>query len=249
MAGSPARAVWPERRVVGGRRAPAEHGRALLEGDPLDELLAAATRGRVGGQEHEAGAVARALGQRDAELLALLGEKGVRHLHQDPGAVAGVLLAAAGAAVLEVEQHLDRLLDDRVRLAAVRVDDEPDPARVVLEAGIVETLCARTWGVFHVRPLPSRPPVPATHPWRWLSILDEPNLMKRRLYGLCGRLWALRSRMRTVMEAMRAALASPGTRPDHPESLGPMLGATDAIGTQTRALGCPALRLTAMSGG
>ena len=45
--------------------------------------------------------------------------RSVRHLDQDAGAVAGVGLAAAGAAVLQVDQDLERLADDRVRPAAL----------------------------------------------------------------------------------------------------------------------------------
>ena len=51
--------------------------------------------------------------------------------------------------MLQVQQHLDRLLHDAVGLAAVGVHHEADPARVVLVAGIVQTLGARTWRVFH----------------------------------------------------------------------------------------------------
>ena len=59
---------------------------------------------------------------------------------QHAGAVAGVDLAAAGAAVVEVLQDLDGLLEDAVRLAALDVDHEAEPAGVVLEARIVESL-------------------------------------------------------------------------------------------------------------
>ena len=59
------------------------------------------------GKEDDARAVASRAGQGEAGPLALLGQEAVRHLDQDAGAVAGVLLAAAGPAVLEVQQHLD----------------------------------------------------------------------------------------------------------------------------------------------
>ena len=39
----------------------------------------------------------------------------------------------------QVDQDLQRLLHDRVRLAALDVDDEADAAGVVLVLGIVET--------------------------------------------------------------------------------------------------------------
>ena len=42
-------------------------------------------------------------------------KKRVRQLHEDAGAIAGVLLRAAGAAVVEVGEDVDALLDDVVR--------------------------------------------------------------------------------------------------------------------------------------
>ena len=64
-------------------------------------------------------------------------QEGVRHLNEDAGAVAGVDLAPAGAAMLQVFQDLQRLTHDRVRLPAFDVDDEADAAGVVLVLGIV----------------------------------------------------------------------------------------------------------------
>ena len=73
----------------------------------------------------------------------------MRHLDQHAGAVAGVGLAAAGAAMIEVAQHLQPCCEDRVGLAALDVDDEADAAGVVLERRVVEAL------LFHVFPIPS----------------------------------------------------------------------------------------------
>ena len=61
-------------------------------------------------------------------------------LDQDPAAVPGVLLAAAGATVHEVLQDREGLRDDGVRLPAVHIDDEPDTTGVVLVSRVVETL-------------------------------------------------------------------------------------------------------------
>ena len=74
------------------------------------------------------------------EAVALLGEEAVRHLDQDAGAVAGVLLAAAGAAVLEVQEDLEPLLDDACDLRPFDVDHEADAAGVVLVLRVVKTL-------------------------------------------------------------------------------------------------------------
>jgi hypothetical protein len=61
----------------------------------------------------------------------------VRNLKQNSGAVAGVLLTSAGAAVLEIEKNFDRLLYDRVRLSTLQIHDKPDAAGIVFEGGIV----------------------------------------------------------------------------------------------------------------
>jgi hypothetical protein len=45
-----------------------------------------------------------------------------------------------GAAVVEVLQHLDRLLDDPVRLVSLDVDHEALAARIVLVARVVQAL-------------------------------------------------------------------------------------------------------------
>ncbi len=64
----------------------------------------------------------------------------MRHLHQDSGAVASERIAATGAAVGEVFEHLEPLTNDRVALGAVHVDDKSHAAGIVLVGGIVEAL-------------------------------------------------------------------------------------------------------------
>ena len=81
------------------------------------------------------------LGQVDARVfLGHLLEEGVRHLHEHAGAVAGVDLAAAGAAMIEVLEDLDALLDDGVRFASLDVHDEADATGVMLELRVIEAL-------------------------------------------------------------------------------------------------------------
>ena len=70
----------------------------------------------------------------------------MRHLDENARAVAGIGLAAAGAAVVQVQQHLQGLLDDRVGLPALDVDDEPDAAGLVLELRVVKALFGRGMG-------------------------------------------------------------------------------------------------------
>ena len=70
-------------------------------------------------------------------------QEGVRHLEEDAGAVAGVDLATAGAAVVEVAEGLERLLDDGVGFLALDMDDKADAAGVVLELRVVKALPGR----------------------------------------------------------------------------------------------------------
>ena len=57
-----------------------------------------------------------------------------------PGAIPGVLLRAGRAAVLQVHEDGERLLDDVVGLPPLDVHHEPEAAGVVLVARIVESL-------------------------------------------------------------------------------------------------------------
>ena len=125
--------------IVGRHVPPAEQVLAFLADDPFEhaaDLFAGRLRMR---EEDEAGAVAARRRQRDAERRGHLAQEAVRHLHEDAGAVAGCRLAAARAAVQQVDQDAQPLLDDRVRPAALDVDDEADAAGVVLVAGVVQT--------------------------------------------------------------------------------------------------------------
>jgi hypothetical protein len=67
----------------------------------------------------------------------------VRDLHQQAGAVTRVHLAPAGAAVIEIAQHLQGLLDDLVGGASLDMDDEADAAGVMLETRVIEALPGR----------------------------------------------------------------------------------------------------------
>ena len=108
---------------------------------------ASARRSSVGGQEGDADGVGAGLGQLEAGDLA---EEGVRDLEQDAGAVARVGLGAGGAAVLEVAQYGERLLDQRMAGLAGEGGHEADAAGVVLVAGVVHTLRGRA--SIHERP-------------------------------------------------------------------------------------------------
>ena len=62
----------------------------------------------------------------------------VGDLEQDAGTVAGVGLGTGRAAVVQAAHRREGLVDEAMALATLHVDDEAHPARVVLEAGVVE---------------------------------------------------------------------------------------------------------------
>ena len=130
-----------ERRVVDRHvGAPAEDAQAFARRDLLEGLADELAPLGVARHEQRADAVFAGRRQRDAERLGLAGEELVRDLHQDAGAVAGARIGADRAAMLEVDQDGERVLDDLVRLAALDVGDESDAAGILGERGIVEAV-------------------------------------------------------------------------------------------------------------
>ena len=75
-------------------------------------------RARLGVARHEelADGVMAGLGQREAELGAFLGEEAVRNLRQHAAAVAERRVRAGRAAMVEIDEDLQTLFQDRVRL-------------------------------------------------------------------------------------------------------------------------------------
>ena len=68
------------------------------------------------------------------------GEKLVRHLRQNAGAVAGQRIAAAGPAMRQIDQDFQARAQRSVALFAADVDDEADAAGIVLVGRIVQAL-------------------------------------------------------------------------------------------------------------
>ena len=73
-------------------------------------------------------------------LFAFSTEEPVRYLKENTGAISRVLFASSGAAVLEIQEHLHSLFDDRVRFPPPNIDDEAHAARVVFVVRIVQTM-------------------------------------------------------------------------------------------------------------
>jgi hypothetical protein len=136
----PGARVAPDGARVVGNLAPPEHVLSLGVDQLLEEPHLTVAFERVLGEEDHARRVGPGRGQIDGEPLRLLAQKAVGKLDQDAGAIAGLRVAAAGAPVLEVHEHLDALVDQRVGRLAPDVRDEADSAGVVLAGGIVEPL-------------------------------------------------------------------------------------------------------------
>jgi hypothetical protein len=77
------------------------------------------------------------LGERDAERSGNHLEELVGNLHEDAGAVAGERVGADGAAMGQVLQDLETLLDDFVARPGLQGGDEADTAGIVLSFWIV----------------------------------------------------------------------------------------------------------------
>ena len=85
-------------------------------------------------------AVVALVGQQMAVALGLHAEEAVRNLEQDARAVAGVPLQAHAAAVLQVHEHGQRIVQHLMRALAVQVGDGADTAGVMFEFGPVQRL-------------------------------------------------------------------------------------------------------------
>ena len=70
----------------------------------------------------------------------------MRRLQQDARAIAGVVFAAAGTAMVQVYQDLKGLAHDPVGFLALNIDQETHATRIVLKLGVVQALFRRQPG-------------------------------------------------------------------------------------------------------
>ena len=120
--------------------APEHERKAALRAAALEDLARGTHAGGVVmGQEEHGHAVVALVGKDLALLLRLLAEEAVRHLEEHARAVAGVALEALAAAVLQVHEHRERVVERLVAAPSVQVRDRPDAAGVVFVALPIET--------------------------------------------------------------------------------------------------------------
>ena len=127
--------------VVARHVAPAEQHLALVLDCAFDFVFAGEARSRFLRQEHHAHPVLADGGQLHVLRRHFLAQKPVRDLDQDACAVALQRVGADGAAMGEVLEDEQPLLDDGVVPGALDVGDEADAAGVVFVGGVVQTLC------------------------------------------------------------------------------------------------------------
>ena len=117
--------------------APAEHLEVLLLGDLLDECHGLISFVRVHREERDTRREPTCFGKFEGDLVT---QEPVRHVDQDPRAVAGIRLGTGGATVIEVVQRGERLLNDVVARPASQCGDEGHTAVLRLRGRVVEPL-------------------------------------------------------------------------------------------------------------
>src|SRR5437899_960055 len=122
---------------------PAEDAESLFPDNALEYTFAVQARMFLNRQESHAYRVLAGRRQFESENRALAGKKLVRNLNQDAGAVASFGIAAAGAAMREIYQDLDSLLDDLMALLTANAGYKTHSASVVLVRRVIETLRRR----------------------------------------------------------------------------------------------------------
>ena len=91
-------------------------------------------------EEQHGHAIVALCRQNLAALLSLFAEKVMRNLKQDAGAVAGVLLESRAAAVLQVDQNGQCIVQNLVMALAVDIGKRADATRIVIEFGAIKAL-------------------------------------------------------------------------------------------------------------
>ncbi len=134
---------FTERRIVSGHLTPAQESHALaldhLRVDVADHLPPVL----IARHEQRADRIFPGLRQAKAQAVRLLGKELVRGLHQNARAVARARVGANRSAMLKIAEDGERILDQLVRFSALDVGDKTDPARILLEGGIVKPMRGR----------------------------------------------------------------------------------------------------------
>ncbi len=94
-------------------------------------------------EEQHGHAIVALCRQNLAALLSLFAEKVMRNLEQDASAVAGVLLESRAAAVLQVDQNGQRIVQNLVMALTVDIGKRADATCIVVEFGAIRPAAER----------------------------------------------------------------------------------------------------------
>jgi len=130
----------PNRGAIHRSVAPAQDRESFFPNDALQHTLALQPVVLLDREEDHANAIFARRWQVESQAGALAREELVGDLDQDAGAVARLGIAAAGPAVGQVDQDMDALDDNVVRLLALDAGDKADAASITLMTRIVEPL-------------------------------------------------------------------------------------------------------------
>ncbi len=130
----------PDKVVIDRHIAPPQHHHRVLADDLLHRPFAHQPRRAILRQEHHPDRIIPRLRQSDPELLRFLAEELIRHLHEYACTVAAVLFTPAGAAVVHVLEHQQRVGDELVRRDPLHLTDKPNAARVMFVSWVVQSL-------------------------------------------------------------------------------------------------------------
>ena len=145
---------FPEPRIVAGHVAPAEQYLAFLLDRAFNLVFAGESRCRLLGQKHHPDAILARWRKDDVPAGHFFAQECVRNLQQDAGTVTRERIGADGAAMRQILEYLQPLLDDRVGFLALDMGNEPDATSVVFVGRVIKPLGQR-W-LTHVLPRGSK---------------------------------------------------------------------------------------------
>ena len=129
--------------AVDRRIAPANQTQAFFREHTLDDLLGLDAGARIARHEELTDAISLRRRQAEAQLCAFFNEEAMGNLHQNAASIPQLGVCADRAAMIEVEQNLQALLHDLMRLAVLDVGDEADAASVMAQRGVKQAAGGR----------------------------------------------------------------------------------------------------------
>jgi hypothetical protein len=147
--------------------APTKEPSTLLADNSGKERFALSARIGVGREKDHPDAILSGIGQRHTHIAGCALEKLVWDLQQNAGAVSRTGITALGPSMTQAFKDLKPLLNDRMGLLTLDVDDKTDPTGVFLLCRVVEALLRWKPGDTH---------------GRYLVINIDVSATRRRLY-------------------------------------------------------------------